>query len=139
MLTALITNTFTKHVNLSLAAVVTLTLPHTLWPIFRDNRFLLNRLFGCAAKIFLGWAKQLGIDIGVFSALHTYLDLEYGKTLPRLDTLLAISSLFNKSVAYFAGERPSLDGFDTMELFAELQQRYTKQVPLISNEVMNES
>ncbi|MGF1743464.1 IS91 family transposase [Vibrio minamisatsumaniensis] len=51
---------------------VTLTLPHTLWPIFRYNRFLLNRLFGCAAKIFLGWAKQLGIDIGVFCALHTY-------------------------------------------------------------------
>ncbi|KAA8596170.1 Mobile element protein [Vibrio cyclitrophicus] len=51
---------------------VTLTLPHTLWPIFRDNRFLLNHLFSCAAKIFLGWAKQLDIDIGVFCALHTY-------------------------------------------------------------------
>ncbi|WP_305818895.1 helix-turn-helix transcriptional regulator [Photobacterium leiognathi] len=71
-------------------------------------------------------------------ARQTYLDLEYGKTLPRLDTLLAISSLFNKSVAYFTGERPSLDGFDTMELFAELQQRYTKQIPIISNEMKNE-
>ncbi|WP_439899065.1 helix-turn-helix transcriptional regulator [Photobacterium leiognathi] len=59
-------------------------------------------------------------------ARQTYLDLEYGKTQPRLDTLLALSTLFNKSVAYFAGEHPSLDGFDTMELFAELQQRYTK-------------
>ncbi|MEZ8088334.1 transposase [Vibrio sp. 1S139] len=51
---------------------VTLTLPHTLWPIFLDNRFLLNHLFSCAAKIVLGWAKQLDIDIGVFCALHTY-------------------------------------------------------------------
>ncbi|WP_305817437.1 helix-turn-helix transcriptional regulator [Photobacterium leiognathi] len=71
-------------------------------------------------------------------ARQTYLDLEYGRTLPRLDTLIALSTLFNKSVAYFAGEHPSLDGFDTMELFAELQQRYTKQVPIISNEMMNE-
>ena len=45
---------------------VTLTLPHTLWPIFRDNRFLLNHLFSCADKTFLGWAEQLGIDIGGF-------------------------------------------------------------------------
>ncbi|KJF93340.1 helix-turn-helix transcriptional regulator [Photobacterium leiognathi] len=71
-------------------------------------------------------------------ARQTYLDLEYGRTLPRLDTLIALSTLFNKSVAYFAGEHPSLNGFDTMELFAELQQRYTKQVPIISNEMMNE-
>lgn len=71
-------------------------------------------------------------------ARQTYLDLEYGKTLPRLDTLLAISSLFNKSVAYFAGERPSLDRFNTMELFAELQQRYVKQVPNITKTMIIE-
>ncbi|WP_305843122.1 helix-turn-helix domain-containing protein [Photobacterium leiognathi] len=58
-------------------------------------------------------------------ARQTYLDLEYGRTLPRLDTLIALSTLFNKSVAYFAGEHPSLDGFDTIGVVAELQQRYT--------------
>ena len=48
-------------------------------------------------------------------ARQTYLDLEYGKTLPRLDTLITLSTLFNKSISYFTGERPSLDNFDTME------------------------
>lgn len=51
---------------------ITLTLPNTLWPIFRENRFLLNALFRCAANIFLGWAKREGVDIGIFCALHTY-------------------------------------------------------------------
>ncbi|PSV41207.1 helix-turn-helix transcriptional regulator [Photobacterium sp. GB-36] len=68
-------------------------------------------------------------------ARQTYLDLEYGKTLPRLDTLIAISALFNKSVAYFTGERPSLDSFDTMELLDELQQRYVKKTPNIAEAV----
>ncbi|WP_318467412.1 helix-turn-helix transcriptional regulator [Photobacterium leiognathi] len=63
-------------------------------------------------------AKSLNI------ARQTYLDLEYGRTQPRLDTLLTLASLFNKSVAFFAGERPSLDGFETKALFEELQQRY---------------
>lgn len=62
-------------------------------------------------------------------ARQTYLDLEYGKTLPRLDTLITLATLFNKSIAYFAGERPSLDTFNTIELFEELQQRYVKEVP----------
>ena len=60
-------------------------------------------------------------------ARQTYLDLEYGKALPRLDTLITLSTLFNKSISYFTGERPSLDSFDTMELFEELQQRYVKE------------
>lgn len=51
---------------------ITFTLPHTLWPIFRHNRTLLNSLFRCAATILLKWAKQKGVDIGVFCALHTY-------------------------------------------------------------------
>lgn len=68
-----------------------------------------------------GAAKHLKI------ARQTYLDLESGKTPPRLDTLIALSTLFNKSISYFAGERPSLDNFDTMELFEELQQRYVKK------------
>ena len=51
---------------------ITLTLPSTLWAVFRDNRFLLNELFQCAANIFLGWAKREGINIGIFCALHTY-------------------------------------------------------------------
>ena len=51
---------------------ITFTLPNTLWPIFRHNRWLLNKLFKCAANILLGWAKEKGIDIGIFCALHTY-------------------------------------------------------------------
>ncbi len=66
-------------------------------------------------------------------ARQTYLDLEHGKTLPRLDTLITLSTLFNKSISYFAGERPSLDNFDTMELFEELQQRYVKKAPNIAD------
>ncbi|PSV25217.1 MULTISPECIES: helix-turn-helix transcriptional regulator [unclassified Photobacterium] len=57
-------------------------------------------------------------------ARQTYLDLENGRTQPRLDTLLELSKMFNKSIMFFAGDRPSLDEFDTLELLAELQQRY---------------
>ena len=66
-------------------------------------------------------------------ARQTYLDLENGKTPPRLDTLIALSTLFNKSISFFSGERPSLDNFDTMELFEELQQRYVKKAPNIAD------
>ena len=51
---------------------ITFTLPNTLWSIFRHNRWLLNKLFKCAANILLGRAKEKGIDIGIFCALHTY-------------------------------------------------------------------
>lgn len=51
---------------------ITFTLPSTLWPIFRHNRWLLNNLFKCATNILLGWAKKKKIDIGIFCALHTY-------------------------------------------------------------------
>lgn len=51
---------------------ITLTLPNTLWFVFQKNRFLLNALFQCAANIFLGWAKQQNIEVGIFCALHTY-------------------------------------------------------------------
>lgn len=57
-------------------------------------------------------------------ARQTYLDLENGRTQPRLDTLLELSKMFNKSIMFFAGDRPSLNEFDTLELLAELQQRY---------------
>ncbi|HHC6517481.1 TPA: IS91 family transposase [Vibrio parahaemolyticus] len=51
---------------------ITFTMPSTLWPTFRHNRWLLNRLFKCAADILTTWAKRQGLEIGVFCALHTY-------------------------------------------------------------------
>lgn len=51
---------------------ITLTMPDKLWPAFNQNWPLLNMLFSCAANTFLTWAKKMGIEIGLFSALHTY-------------------------------------------------------------------
>jgi len=43
-----------------------------LWEVFRYNRSLLGKLFKCAAKILIKWAKKKGVEIGIFCALHTY-------------------------------------------------------------------
>jgi hypothetical protein len=51
---------------------ITFTMPDTLWEIFRYNRPLLGLLFNCAAQILIAWAKNKGIEIGIFCALHTY-------------------------------------------------------------------
>lgn len=47
-------------------------MPDKLWAIFANNWPLLNQLFACAANTLLKWAKKLGIEIGLFVALHTY-------------------------------------------------------------------
>ena len=51
---------------------ITFTMPDTLWEVFRYNRSLLGKLFKCAAKILIKWAKKKGVEIGIFCALHTY-------------------------------------------------------------------
>lgn len=51
---------------------ITFTMPDILWPIFKSNRHLLEHLFRCASDVLLHWAKQKNIDVGMFSALHTF-------------------------------------------------------------------
>ncbi|MGL4893366.1 MAG: IS91 family transposase, partial [Shewanella sp.] len=51
---------------------ITFTLPEQFWPLFAANRQLLKSLSKLASKIVLGWAEKKGVEIGVFSALHTY-------------------------------------------------------------------
>ena len=51
---------------------ITLTMPDTLWPLFKDWK-LLNKLPKLAADIFNEIAKkQKGIRIGMFMAIHTF-------------------------------------------------------------------
>ncbi|CAB5683332.1 Uncharacterised protein [Serratia marcescens] len=49
---------------------ITFTMPHLLWPFFNNNWPLLNDLFRCATRAMLRWARQQGIDVGIFCALH---------------------------------------------------------------------
>lgn len=51
---------------------ITLTMPHLLWPFFNNNWSLLNQLFRCATRSMLKHVKRLGLEIGIFCALHTY-------------------------------------------------------------------
>ncbi|WP_149571799.1 IS91 family transposase, partial [Serratia nevei] len=51
---------------------ITFTMPHLLWPFFNNNWSLLNELFRCATRPMLRWARQQGIEVGIFCALHTY-------------------------------------------------------------------
>ncbi|XYK50601.1 IS91 family transposase [Serratia bockelmannii] len=51
---------------------ITFTMPHLLWPFFNNNWPLLNDLFRCATRAMLRWARQQGIEVGIFCALHTY-------------------------------------------------------------------
>ena len=51
---------------------ITFTMPDVFWDIFKLNRWLLNALFSIAASTLLSHAKDKGLTIGIFSALHTY-------------------------------------------------------------------
>jgi hypothetical protein len=51
---------------------ITLTLPSKLWPLFSQNRDLLNELPKIAAGIFQELAAKRGINPGIFTALHTF-------------------------------------------------------------------
>ncbi|WGM13505.1 IS91 family transposase (plasmid) [Arsenophonus nasoniae] len=50
----------------------TFTMPHSLWPLFELNRWLLGKLFPFAADNLLYAAKKRGLTMGIFGALHTY-------------------------------------------------------------------
>lgn len=51
---------------------ITFTMPHLLWPFFDNNWPWLNNLFRCATRAMLKWARRLGIEVGIFCAIHTY-------------------------------------------------------------------
>ncbi|MEZ6878807.1 transposase [Enterobacter sp. KBR-315C3_2022] len=51
---------------------ITFNMPHLLWPFFNNNWPLLNDLFRCATRAMLRWARQQGIEVGIFCALHIY-------------------------------------------------------------------
>ncbi len=51
---------------------ITFTMPHLLWPFFSNNWPLLNNLFRCATRALPRHARKLGIEVGIFCALHTY-------------------------------------------------------------------
>ncbi len=51
---------------------ITFTMPDELWPLFKDNRHLLNQLSPLAAKTILTFAEKKGILPGIFTALHTF-------------------------------------------------------------------
>nr|WP_260679886.1 hypothetical protein [Serratia liquefaciens] len=44
-------------------------MPHLLWPFFNNNWPLFNDLFRCATRAMLRWARQQGIEVGIFCAL----------------------------------------------------------------------
>ncbi len=48
------------------------TLPAEYRPLFWKNRFLLNELSALAANVILEIAKEHGIRVGIFTALHTF-------------------------------------------------------------------
>ena len=51
---------------------LTFTMPDVLWPLFRHNRALLDKLCLLAVDNLLYTAKQRGLEIGIFCALHTF-------------------------------------------------------------------
>lgn len=51
---------------------ITFTMPHVLWPFFNNNWPRLNDLFRSANRSMLRFARKMGIEIGIFCALHTY-------------------------------------------------------------------
>lgn len=52
---------------------ITFTMPHVLWPFFNNNwLLLLNDLFRSATRAIVRFTRKMGIEIGIFCALHTY-------------------------------------------------------------------
>ena len=51
---------------------MTFTMPDVFWPLFLHNRALLDKLCQLAVDNLLYAANQLGLDIGIFCALHTF-------------------------------------------------------------------
>jgi hypothetical protein len=51
---------------------ITFTLPDTLWPLFQQDRSLLNQLASLAADVILKLSKKKKIKVAIFTALHTF-------------------------------------------------------------------
>lgn len=51
---------------------MTFTMPDVFWPLFLNNRKLLDKLCQLAVDNLLYAANKLGLDIGIFCALHTF-------------------------------------------------------------------
>ena len=51
---------------------ITFTMPDVLWHIFKDNRDKLNDLIRIATQTLMDMAKDEGITVGIFAAIHTY-------------------------------------------------------------------
>ncbi|WP_255044976.1 IS91 family transposase [Photobacterium pectinilyticum] len=51
---------------------MTFTMPDVFWPLFLHNRQLLDKLSQLAVDNLLYAAKQQGLEIGIFCALHTF-------------------------------------------------------------------
>lgn len=51
---------------------ITLTVPGKLWPLFEQDRTLLDELPRIAANIFLRIAKKRNLKVGIFTAMHTF-------------------------------------------------------------------
>lgn len=51
---------------------MTFTMPDVFWPLFLHNRALLDKLCQLAVDNLLYAAKQQGLEIGIFCALHTF-------------------------------------------------------------------
>jgi hypothetical protein len=51
---------------------ITFTFPCEFWPLFEENRSLLNRLSALAAKACLKFCAKHGVTPGIFTAIHTH-------------------------------------------------------------------
>lgn len=51
---------------------ITMTLPDKLWPLFQEDRSLLNNLAKLAADVILTLAKKRKIKVAIFTAMHTF-------------------------------------------------------------------
>lgn len=51
---------------------ITFTMPSVLWPYFKDRPDLLAKAIRLASETLLKTAKEKGIKIGIFAALHTF-------------------------------------------------------------------
>ena len=51
---------------------ITFTVPDKLWPTFQQDRELLNQFAKLAADCIQTTAKKLGINVAIFTALHTF-------------------------------------------------------------------
>jgi hypothetical protein len=51
---------------------ITLTLPDKLWPLFQEDRRLLNQLPKLAADVLMSIAKKKKLKVAIFTAMHTF-------------------------------------------------------------------